>query len=87
MKINDEIYKGCGKAWVAVKDGEIVAIRYMNACPIEYREVPDARFKTGVRKVDITNFGVYRTACRDELATFGEVWSGIASCCYFTFLR
>lgn len=33
IKINEEVlvheYHGCGKAWVAVKGGEVVAIRYM----------------------------------------------------------
>jgi hypothetical protein len=25
----DREYHGCGKAWVAIKDGRVIAIRYM----------------------------------------------------------
>jgi hypothetical protein len=35
----DRDYRGCGKAWAAVKDGEIVALRYMGADRTPY-DVP-----------------------------------------------
>lgn len=28
----DSQYEGCGRAWAAIKDGQVVAIRYMHKC-------------------------------------------------------
>lgn len=33
-------HKGCGKAWAAIKDGEVVALRYMGDFAPEYTNVP-----------------------------------------------
>jgi hypothetical protein len=37
----DRDYHGCGKAWVAVKDGQVVAIRYMNGNTAQWEMMPD----------------------------------------------
>ena len=33
-------YHGCGKAWAAIKDGQVVALRYMGDCPRDWPDKP-----------------------------------------------
>jgi hypothetical protein len=33
-------YHGCGKAWAAIKDDKVVAIRYMDRCQVDRSELP-----------------------------------------------
>ena len=34
-------YHGCGKAWAAIKDGQVVALRYMGDYPLDWRDQPE----------------------------------------------
>lgn len=80
-------YRGSGKAWGAIKDGKIIAIRYMHL-DIDDQvkvETPDRRFKGGVRvsykRLDTSaEFAAHRERCRADLAQLGDVVSGMASC-------
>jgi hypothetical protein len=75
--INDDAgYCGCGRAWAAVKDGRVVAIKYM------------ARHSAFTADGCADNYGgrtfeEYRTASRRELDNLGDVFSGEASCWEF----
>lgn len=90
------LYKGAGKAWAAVKDGEVVGLVYMNAFPCGHAglaSLPSATGKPRVRMTDramrmlrdIENesFRKHREASRAELAQMGDVVSGSCSCTKF----
>ena len=84
-------YRGCGRAWLAVKDGVPQRIIYMGDHAIrDYDRIehPDRRFKAGVRveyrrRDTSAEFGEYRARSRAELSTLGEVVGGMCSCYEF----
>ncbi len=88
LLIPDSIYKGAGRCWVAIKDGKIVAIRYMGDSPIvsladvgRKRWTRAARRAFAIRESEL--FAEFRLKARAELAELGEVVSGMASCFEF----
>lgn len=94
IAVPQELYRGCGKAWVALNDeGEIVAVRYMSDHP-EYM-VSDYLRETGRKRCtyramelhraeESRRFGLYRDKCRAELALLGHVVSGdMSGTCFY----
>lgn len=84
MTIPESIYRGSGRAWVAVKDGKIVALRYMGDSPAY--SVEDFLRDTGRKRKTATAkhlaiqrewelFVAYRERCLKELSALGEVRS------------
>ena len=83
-------YKGCGRAWVAIKDGQIVAVRYMNDHSYYTGSSPKALAranrkrccKASINAADDLNreaFLAWRKQARRELAGLGDVISGMMS--------
>lgn len=84
-------YAGAGKAWAAIKNDEVVSIIYMNDNSIAtFKKVVkiDKRYKSGgkVTYVNIDTrdeFSKFRAESIKKLEKFGEVKSGMMSCCEF----
>lgn len=75
--INEEAgYKGSGKAWAAIVDGHVVALRYMERTNV--RTADGWKDTWGGRE-----FAEYREYAKAELAAMGEVVSGMARCWEF----
>ena len=70
---HDAGYRGCGRAWAAIKDGRVVAIKYMARHIVFTADGWTDNY--GGR-----TFAEYRTESLRELANLGEVVSGEASC-------
>jgi hypothetical protein len=94
IDVPQEMYRGCGAAWVALNDdGEIVAVRYMADHP-EYM-LSDYLRETGRKRCtyramqlhraeESRRFGLYRDKCRAELALLGHVVSGdMSGTCFY----
>ena len=82
-------YQGCGKAWGAVVNDEVVALRYMEQVTT-FRFLPgfnpDAPDLSLVRFDDNWGgrpFADYRKAAKAELGAIGEVKTGMCSCWQF----
>jgi hypothetical protein len=75
-------YSGRGRAWLAMKDGHPVAIRYMADYPFaglsdinRKRWTRSASLK--LREINSERYAAWRTQCRAELAMCGdEILSG-----------
>lgn len=88
-------YHGCGRAWVAVAEGKIVAIRYMgDHCGVLTGYSPEAQAAAQVsrycpaacRAADWLNdqyFCRWRQQAKRELDQLGTVVSGTMSCYEF----
>ena len=80
LKISKQVlmneYRGCGRAWAAVVDGCVVALRYMDQ---PYVKVP-ADNEIGFLRVKPLPFTQYRETSRAEMASIGAVVSGECSC-------
>ena len=93
LPINQDAgYRGCGKAWAAIVDRRVVALRYMErSTSIRLKAGVSADAPFAESNFDfIDNWGGrsftdYRSAARAELALLGEVKSGMCSCCEFCF--
>ena len=88
----DAGYKGCGKAWAAIVEGRVVALRYMERSTILRlkADVPaDAPLaESNFEFIDNwggRSFTDYRAAAKAELALLGTVKSGMCSCFEFCF--
>lgn len=91
-------YRGCGKAWASIdRQGNVLGLRYMECREADEKlrhEVPDRRFKSGVRVEYRSKFSdycerakvffAYRLRMRAELeALGGQVSGGVVSCYEF----
>jgi len=88
-------YKGSGWAWAAMKDDQIVAIRYMHDhtgcftgyCAEALHRANRTRYcKASERAAQEMNreaFTAWRNQARSELAEMGTVVSGMMSCWHF----
>ena len=75
-------YSGCGRAWLALRDGQPVAIRYM----ADYHEARladigrkrwTAAAGRKLRQLNSDRYSAWRTQCRADLALCGdEILSG-----------
>lgn len=84
-----EKYKGCGKAWAAIKDEKVVDFIYMNSNSNTHDRKIDKRCKLGFRfverplQIQRQEFEEFRQKSREELAKKGEVRGGNLSCYEF----
>jgi hypothetical protein len=90
-KVSADVYRGCGKAWAAIVDGRVVALRYMGNHRAWFGAEPEvlARAKrkrlcarsqlVAYRLTDIA-FVEWRQRARAELKAIGSVVSGMCSC-------
>jgi hypothetical protein len=75
-------YTGCGLAWLALKDGQPVAIRYMADFPLaRLADIGRKRRTTAagrkLRHLNADRFSAWRAQCHAELALCGdEILSG-----------
>ena len=88
-------YRGCGWAWVAIKDDQIIAVRYMDNHTGSLTSRSPEVLKRADRKRDCMwsryvaremnreRFLEWRTKAKTELAKLGEVRSGMMSCYQF----
>jgi hypothetical protein len=84
MEIPAAIYRGAGRAWVAIRDGELVAIEYMHAYPtVSLADLGRKRMtkaaRLAIKAAENQNFAQHRTDARARLANLGTVVSGTAS--------
>jgi hypothetical protein len=82
MEVPESIYKGAGRAWVAVKDGKIIAAEYMGG--YAYAGLDDlgrTRMTDAAREeIKIENdkrFEAWRVASRERLSALGCVVGGM----------
>ena len=78
FEISEEAgYRGCGRAWAAVKDGKVVKLIYMgNYSFIDENGNP----RTNHGDMEFSDFRIYS---RSSLSQFGEVVGGMCSCWTF----
>lgn len=69
-------YQGCGRAWAAIVDGRVLALRYKERRTIFTKNGWTDNW--GDR-----DFAEYRQAAKAELAQIGTVASGFCSCWEF----
>ena len=87
---NLKSYQGSGKAWAAIKDGQVIALKYMGDFAHNWVKKTDKRYKEGYRWAKNPEadklFAKYREECRAELLSLGgEVAGGMASCYEFCY--
>lgn len=88
-------YRGSGRAWVAINDGQIVGVRYMGnhvgtltrysaeAIALAGRVRPCPASERAAVLFNDTLFAAWRTEARSALAAKGSVVSGLMSCLEF----
>ena len=88
-------YKGCGRAWVAIEQDEIVGVRYMGdhsgaltrysaeAIAMAGRVRPCPASEQAAHNYNDAQFVAWRTQARRELEELGTVISGTMSCTVF----
>ena len=88
-------YRGCGWAWVAMKDDQIIAVRYMDdhggcftgSSPEALGRANRKRYckasEHAAREMNRESFTQWRNQARRELAALGDVVSGMMSCWQF----
>lgn len=88
MDVPENIYRGCGKYWVAIYNDTIVAAIPMNGYPEPtLADIGRKRFSVSAkRELDVESdkrFTAYRLESRKVLEKAGLVVSGTMSCCKF----
>ena len=87
-------YKGAGWAWVAMKDDQIIDVRYMGdhtvftgycveALQRANRKRCCKASERAAQELNRESFAKWRTQARSELASLGTVVSGLMSCWNF----
>lgn len=90
MLVDPKHYQGAGRAWVAIKNNEIVGVRYMNNYPYTTPGSEEALKRAGktrvcessrraAEQINTKSFLLHRAESKRELSKLGDVVSGMMS--------
>lgn len=64
VSVPESLYEGCGKAWAVIKDGEVIALRYMGRAPLITAFHPKVLKEAGYKRPATVRVGAGVRRCQ-----------------------